>query len=615
MFSLLHFLTAMDTNSSLLLQCATNLLRTYVPPAHPIILFTSPEMESYTSQILRSLNSEILWTIYLSTTGITHSQCCIKYLSYVIILEDFHSKHIERFDQQVEELQRIEPGNPKGLYLIILMEGDRNTAKEIIQHLWRWKIIDATIMSPSQNGEKVVVYTWFPFKSKYECTEVEDIVSLDVCVQDGCFLEGSNLYPEKVKRNLQSCPLVYSTRDWGILSIPATTGFIDKVPFNDGLEVILFREIAKALNMTPVFKEPIASTMVWGDYDPTINSYTGVIGDAKFGRTNISFAGLPKNYFFEDHVDSTYSYLESGFHWYVRCPTSRERWAILIMTFTPPVWVVLIIAFLIIGFIIMFWAKLLNESEVYKYKTLSGSLEYLLVAFLGMSVKLHPFTWEIRIFFFLWVWSSMGVTIVFQSLFTSFLVNPGLEKQVSSVNELIISSLVLNFDPGYDALFEDSTERENLIISKRQFCVGFLECSKRTALVGDSATILDVQNYDLYQQMFKDQFHTELLCRIPERISPYLISMYMQKGNPLFDEVNKVIILLMEAGFVDWWWKDVVARQKIKTVSEDSEKDAIPYFAFSMNHIGVVFVLLGLGYAVSLCVFLVEYFLEKLYFS
>jgi hypothetical protein len=81
--------------------------------------------------------------------------------------------------------------------------------------------------------------------------------------------------------------------------------------------------------------------------------------------------------------------------------------------------------------------------------------------------------------------------------------------------------------------------------------------------------------------------------------------MFMQKGNPLFRPVNDVILRIMEAGLVDYWWSLIVERLKLSRNLE-TEDTPFTYFVFSMSHLYVAFTFLALGYGLSFLVFILE---------
>jgi hypothetical protein len=614
--------------------CAVNIVTRYVPAGQPLLVSVSngegsDEYQSVSSEFLEKLHALQRWSVYIlyegTREGLPQGYTGRKYLSYIIIPQSVQlgvKAMMESVISQAQNLQQIEAGNPTGVYLVILLNAsnvNREMVINLLAGLWDWKVLDIVVMVESEyrrsgvkdTETKLDLFTWFPFQSPRTCTRVTDVVLMDQW-ENGHFAKNIDLFPQKITRNLNRCRLIASTRRWGNLVTPpfasTSEGNRPKVNYKEGLEVILYRNILEAFNMTAYFKmhDKTYSRQIWGDYDPVENTYSGVIGDAKFGRSNISFCGLPKNFFYEMHVDSTHSYHESGFHWYVQCARPRPRWQVFGKTFALSVWASLILAF--VGFAIVMWglAKSPDEpQETTHYQSFVETLQALMAVFLNVSVNRMPSKVIIRFIFCLWIWSSFALTTVFQMHFTSFLVDPGPKKQVSDVAELLASNLTLTFDNGYKDLFLGADKRAKLILSRHVPCYGFEACARRTATVGDAATILDFEQFGIFKHKFVDDNGDSLLCRLPDKISGYDITMFMQKGNPLFRPVNDVILRLMEAGLVDLWWSLVVYTQKLSTEKE-GEVAPITFFVFSLSHLYVAFTCLALGYCVGISVLVLE---------
>ena len=613
--------------------CAVNIVTRYVSEGQPLLVSVSngdgfDEYRTVSSELLEELQALEQWPLYIlyeeTHGGLLQDPTTRKYLSYIVIPRRVQlgvEAMMESIISQVRNLQEIEAGNPKGVYLVILLnasEVNREMIIGLLASLWEWKVLDVIVMVESDYQRsgvrdmetKLDLFTWFPFQSPRNCTRVTDVVLMDQW-ENGHFAKNTDLFPQKITRNLNRCPLMASTMNWLNLVTPpfesTSEGNGPKVSYKEGLEVIVYRNILEAFNMTASFEiQENNYGQVWGDYDPVNNTYTGVIGDAKFGRSNVSFCGLPKNFFFEMHIDSTHSYVQSGFHWYVQCARPRPRWQMFVRTFAISVWASLILAF--VAFAVVMWAlaKFPGErQEPTYYRSFVGTFQALLAVFLNVSVNCLPFKIFLRLFFCLWIWSSFALTTVFQTYFTSYLVDPGHEKQVSGVEELLASKLTLTFDNGYKDLFEGEDERAKLILSRQVRCPDFEACARRTATLGDAATVLDFQRFDVYKHKFIDENGDSLLCRLPDKISGYQITMFMQKGNPLFRPVNGVILRLVEAGLVDFWWSMVVYRQKFTTEKESAEAP-IQYFVFSLSHLYVAFTFLALGFCLGILVFILE---------
>jgi hypothetical protein len=80
----------------------------------------------------------------------------------------------------------------------------------------------------------------------------------------------------------------------------------------------------------------------------------------------------------------------------------------------------------------------------------------------GVSVPQKPISLSLRIFFTAWVSYSVAMTTVYQAYFIGLLVNPGFEKSITTLNDLIQSGIDYGYpvemdtftfsDPPYDII-------------------------------------------------------------------------------------------------------------------------------------------------------------------
>ena len=66
---------------------------------------------------------------------------------------------------------------------------------------------------------KLGVYTWFPYQSSDNCTELKDISLLDswLISEQGHFNKNTDLFPRNISKNLNGCPMKAVVRDSGWL--------------------------------------------------------------------------------------------------------------------------------------------------------------------------------------------------------------------------------------------------------------------------------------------------------------------------------------------------------------------------------------------------------------
>jgi hypothetical protein len=107
-----------------------------------------------------------------------------------------------------------------------------------------------------ENGMELVVHTWFPYQSSDRCTEVNDITLLDgwVISAHGHFTKNTDLFPEKISKSLNRCPMKALVRDghWDF-----TTKYIkykdpdgNVLTYAGGLEYDLLKIVYVHMNMS-----------------------------------------------------------------------------------------------------------------------------------------------------------------------------------------------------------------------------------------------------------------------------------------------------------------------------------------------------------------------------
>jgi hypothetical protein len=81
--------------------------------------------------------------------------------------------------------------------------------------------------------------------------------------------------------------------------------------------------------------------------------------------------------------------------------------------------------------------------------------------------------------------------------------------------------------------------------------------------------------------------------------------MIVPKGFPLKPKYDKVILALLQAGLVNWWWEDV----KYTATVEGARKFGSPpgeYIVLTLKHLQSAFYFLLIGYAMSVLLLLIE---------
>jgi hypothetical protein len=81
--------------------------------------------------------------------------------------------------------------------------------------------------------------------------------------------------------------------------------------------------------------------------------------------------------------------------------------------------------------------------------------------------------------------------------------------------------------------------------------------------------------------------------------------MYLQEGSPLLDRFDQIILRVVSAGLVDFWWGDIVHVDRLAAV-ENVTTVVGEYSVMVLTHFQSAFTMLILGYVCSVLLFVCE---------
>jgi hypothetical protein len=201
---------------------------------------------------------------------------------------------------------------------------------------------------------------------------------------------------------------------------------------------------------------------------------------------------------------------------------------------------------------------------------------------------------------------------VFQAYLTTFLVDPGLEKSITSVEEVFTSGTKYGFASIYfDRNFNDKTDPRSVeILENRIDCYNMITCGIWTAKYRNISSICTSRflEYLYYAFESSDKFRGCQACGLKEM--PVLVTdllMALQKGSPFLDRVNEILDRLIESGIPTYWGKTRPEVEKfIKAKSKTSKTVADDYYVLTMNHMQSAFYLFLFGHTLGFISFLME---------
>jgi len=219
----------------------------------------------------------------------------------------------------------------------------------------------------------------------------------------------------------------------------------------------------------------------------------------------------------------------------------------------------------------------------------------------------------------LFVWYCFIVSTLFQTYFTSFLVDPGVQERIRTLDELFQSDLVYHYELENDRYlkfsFPDYYSKINL---QRKECESTQHC------IYD---FLREQTFTLIGHSFSVQYIVAIitnpeLCTLDDNIYKLNFVMHFVKGSHLVDIFDGVIHGILQGGLIGKVWNDMMTNYRFQCASNhpdifpnfaDFNHEGGYYFVFSLSHLLLAFYAIGVGSFVGIVVLVGEILHCKLF--
>jgi len=556
----------------------------------------------------------------------------LKHDCYIIFtgIQKEESDIILSLSEQLEELQKEGSWNYRARFVVVtsvhINVSIQKLAFKILKEMWTYySVMDVlTVMSvsnitfnknvadsaiPEGNNSEIDIqlFSWFPYTSSIHCDKLKEAVLVNRWNSDGEFLLKVNLFPEKVPKTFHKC----STRVISFINPPALMEISDKN--YTGLEVNFVQLIFTELNLTAQYiVSPNRKETIYPMFIRTIEEIDPTSSDIAIGV-------LPFYSLTIYAAEPTIPYLFIKLSWYVPCPNLASRWSPIYKIFGPQVWTcfgaVAILAIIIMWLLAKYETKL-RVRESSNYKTIMHCIYNAWAVLTGVSVPQKPVSLSLRIFFIALVWYAVAMTTVYQAYIIGLLVNPGFQKSITTLNDLMQSGIQYGYARYIDAL-QLSDPLYDIIKRKRKPCNLMYKCLRRVIERKDFATIFDSFHAEYFRtKLLFHNIHVPV-CTLEEDVIMYRVSMFMAKGNPLLHRFNTIITRILEAGLYGKWQNDYLSSSKLDDYAIDDDDDInfsdfatnklnTYYSTFSLIHLQVLFYVFLIGQILSTLVFLVE---------
>jgi hypothetical protein len=226
-----------------------------------------------------------------------------------------------------------------------------------------------------------------------------------------------------------------------------------------------------------------------------------------------------------------------------------------------------------------------------------------------VSVNTQPRSAPLRLFFFCWVCYIVAISTVFQAYLTTFLIEPGYEEPIKSVEQMLKSERKFGFRRGYEQFFPSISESvDSAILKDAVNCPDEDTCFIWATVYHNISTILNDFKSDDYRESgnWTDNNKRPLLCELENGVvRTYGHVFLVRKGRRVLDLINDVIGHVIEGGILMQIMKRVFLEQR-KVSTFDVPTFADTYATITISQLQTVFFLLLLGYVLALACFVIE---------
>lgn len=548
---------------------------------------------------------------------------------------------IEDVIEKLQFLRYSASWNPRARFIVTVampakLQNSQETARLLLEEMSLWNILNVIVIvkapdiqTTKEDSEMInihvqnfQIYTWFPYQAPDRCSNVRDVTVLDVWLMEGNgrFNNNVNLFPDKIKYNLNGCPITAATFPVDFAVGPYR--YLDKndsttpyVTYESGLEVSYIKLVAEKLNLTLRFRPPPANNEKWGNLTDD-GTFTGLLGDVVYDRADIGFAAWPLHPRLLMIMDATKSYYRDDWLWWVPCAKEVPRWKSISMVFLPSTWIALLVS-VIFAVVVILCMVTCEPTELKTYRNFVNCVSNVWATVLGVSIPLMPKTVPVRMFLISWIWYCLAINTIFQTFLISFLIEPGLQHQMNSIEEILASKVKYGYNEGFDVAVHDAEdELSKVILQNRIACNegNTPPCLDWMAHHGNFSLLCSKLTLDRYLLIpeYLDKNGKPLICQAGGLFFPLNYVTYMAKWNPLLNRFNDMITRILESGILGNWLESGLYLQRVRARIADRRATVGEYYDLSLEHSQGIFAVLLPGIALSVAVFSLELFCNRL---
>jgi hypothetical protein len=204
---------------------------------------------------------------------------------------------------------------------------------------------------------------------------------------------------------------------------------------------------------------------------------------------------------------------------------------------------------------------------------------------------------------------SVAISTVLQAYLTTYLIEPGYEEPIKTLDEILKSERKFGFTEGCERFYVNSSDPVDIAILKDAArCPDYDTCFKWAAAYHNISTILHDFKTESYSQLgnWTDENNRPLLCELEDGlVRTFDFVFLVNKGHPLLEYINDVVGRIVEGGILRQIKKEYSEKEKIEAKFQSYTLDDT-YSAINIKQLQTAYYLLLMGYVLALAGFVIE---------
>ncbi|XP_044253132.1 uncharacterized protein LOC123004083 [Tribolium madens] len=483
-------------------------------------------------------------------------------------------------DETIQYLNEFRTFNPQAKFIIIL---DRLITDKIFKMAVKYYISHIVVLET----HSLNLYTYYPYNNQNINNPDTTIIPLGSCLNNP-----PSLFTKTV-------PPLWGNSTVRIAYKPIPPYVVDPYSTLEGIEIFTLETISKYYNFQIEYF--LHNGSYYNEKKP--ETYYLAFGGLLTHDIDITVGGFYlKNSEIYD-FDVSYEYLQDSLFWVVPKARELQKWQRIIVAFSFDTWTAFLASFFLYNLI---YVLHLHLSQLKVSTTIFFHLFSILIE---QPTKIRV-KYTVRALVLTWIFYCLIISTAFKSQIINLLSGVTYESDITTLQEIVDSELVISLPVGYANMYDHGDPLEKYIYDHNVPCPKTYDCLQRTATKRDTASIAMGRYIAYHSPYFLNEHGHSTIHVMSERVCVTPIHMIISKGFPMFEHINSLILLLQANGIIDYNYDymDNIFKSAYFSQLRLSEKVELN----DVETMALPFVLLLFGLFFSLFVLLLELIWSKL---